>query len=383
MRAVSGRHRRFNQAASERGHAVARWLGRSWRPNIEPPDFDEPLASEVLPFLLGTGAGALAFAQIERRAESDRFEGFDVCRQAYRWHAAQASLHEFRLIALAETLNRQGIPFLLTKGWAVALEYGRPELRPYGDFDLAFPPQQLEAARNCLIATAERFGPLDLHAGVPDLADRSWDNLWCRRRCLTVDSASVAVLSREDQFRHVCLHLLRHGLWRPLWLCDVGVMLDRNGPEFDWDLCLAGPAHLKDWILTTVGLAERVLGAQGPDGPLGDRCRQHAERWESIVMRQWGALKRGDSHSRDSDPIASYLSRPWQIWRALGHRWPNPVEATFKSTLSPRTWLPLSLVQSFAFARRAFFKVAPRGTAPPTPPSFLGIETHDPVASKR
>ena len=58
------------------------------------------------------------------------------------------------------------------------------------------------------------------------------------------DELVVAVLMNpqetEDQLRQLCLHLLRHGACRPLWLCDVAVMLESLPGDFDWDRCLGG-----------------------------------------------------------------------------------------------------------------------------------------------
>src|SRR5205807_1179327 len=83
-------------------------------------------------------------------------------------------------------------------------------------------------------------GVVDLHEGMPDLPDRSWDEVYRRSRLVRLRNSDVRILGAEDHLRLTCFHLLRHGAWCPLWLCDVVVILESLPPGFDWDYCKHG-----------------------------------------------------------------------------------------------------------------------------------------------
>jgi hypothetical protein len=134
----------------------------------------------------------------------------------------------------------------------------------------------------------------------------------------------VRIVGPEDQLRHVCVHLFRHGAWRPLWLCDVGAALESVATSFDWDYCLRGSRQRTQAVVCAVGLAHRLLGARIDHTPLGDRARRLPRWLVASVLRQWGRR-----YERFTDaPLAATRPRPAEIVRALRRRWPNPVEAT-------------------------------------------------------
>src|SRR5262249_56795426 len=109
-------------------------------------------------------------------------------------------------------------------------------LRPCDDVDLCVPEDQLAVAVGAL------SGPLpcivDLHGGVPDLPDRTWGEVFGRSRLVPGVGSEVRILGEEDQLRLLCLHLARHGIARPLWLCDVGACLEGLPERLDCDCCL-------------------------------------------------------------------------------------------------------------------------------------------------
>jgi hypothetical protein len=339
-----------------RGRLIARWLARSWQSALPEPDFTLAPPDDIAAFLLKTGAGALAWARLRGSKRTDTSPLLDPFRQAYRLHVVQAALHECNLRGLIRELNRHSIPFLLTKGWTVARAYPEPGLRPYGDIDLAVPPKRLERVHQILLATKDRYGPVDLHPAVPDLPDRTWEQLWNRRQQIGMDGALCCCLGREDQLRHLCLHAVRHGMWRPLWLCDVAVLLDKTPADFDWSLCLDGLPWQTDWVLAAFGLASRLLGTTVRQESIARRADALAQRWEAVVLREWGSFRQGDSHNRDRRPIASYLRRPSGIAKAIQCRWPNPIEAAFKTGASPHSRIPQWVRQAAAFGRRAWAK---------------------------
>lgn len=55
---------------------------------------------------------------------------------------------------------------------------------------------------------------------------------------IKLGETSIRVPAAEDHFRLVAIHLLSHGAWRPLWLCDIAAMLEDLPQDFNWGRCL-------------------------------------------------------------------------------------------------------------------------------------------------
>src|SRR5205814_891640 len=81
------------------------------------------------------------------------------------------------------------------------------------------------------------------------------------------------VLGPEDHLRLLCLHMLVHGVCRPLWLCDIGAALESRPAEFDWRWFLSGDPRRTRWALCALGLAHELLGARLQDTPVAERAR--------------------------------------------------------------------------------------------------------------
>ena len=166
-------------------------------------------------------------------------------------------------------------------------------------------------------------GPVDLHEGFSDLDDRSPEELFARSRRVRLGDEEVPLLGPQDHLRLLCLHMLRHGAARPLWLCDVAVALECRGPdEFDWDGLLSGDRRRTEYVLVALSLARKLLGARLEDTPVEDRTRDLPRWLIPTVLRQWGA------GFRPREPVATYLRHPKGVLRELLRHWPNPIEAT-------------------------------------------------------
>ena len=173
--------------------------------------------------------------------------------------------------------NAEGIEPILFKGWTLARLYPHRALRPFGDFDLLVREEEGERARVVL----RSLGPdLQSRADVDTastlaryLPDRTEAELFGRARSETVDGARFRTLAPEDHLRLVALHQLHHGAWRPLWLCDVAVLVESLPTDFSWSLCLTGDPHLSEGVLVSVALAAELLGARVPTGTPRSRCR--------------------------------------------------------------------------------------------------------------
>jgi Uncharacterised nucleotidyltransferase len=312
------------------GRLVAMALCGAWRFAPAPLCLDAAELSQVTPLLLAAGAGGLGWRRIQAAELSSSRPAMKL-RQAYRLHALQAVLRQRELVAVTRLLRSAGVEPLLGKGWAVARLYPEPGLRPYGDLDLCVRPEQFAAAQEALRSPDAPGGTVDLHRGLmpqwegaafSQLDDRQLEELYERSQLVSLDGTPIRTLGPEDHLRFLCLHMLSHGAWRPLWLCDLAVALETRPPDFDWDWCLSGNRRRSDWVACSLGLAHQLLGARVDDTPIAARV-QRLPRWlVPTVLRQWGQIY---THRT---PISSCLRRPATMLKELRHHWPNGVEAT-------------------------------------------------------
>jgi hypothetical protein len=335
----------------ERGKTVAAALAGAWRSS--PPRLDVPLAklADVASVLLRTGVGGLAWWRASDAGRHDTGTAF-LFRDAYRLHTSQAAEHEKHLQQLLRLLRHRGMEALVCKGWATARLYPATGLRPYGDIDLCVQPADMAAAMAML---SQEGGPgeyVDLHCGVPDLQNRRWEDVIRRSRLVPLGEEQVRLLGPEDQLRQSCLHLLRHGAWRPLWLCDIAMLVESLPAGFDWDYYLYGTERLAGWLVCALGLAGRLLSAQLTEPAIARRSAKLPAWFETAVLSEWGGAFSGDSHTRDRQPIAVRFRRPADLFTALRRRWPNPIEAAFKMQVGPLAPWPLLLYQLGYMLRR-------------------------------
>jgi len=327
---------------------LERVLTGSWRGRPSTIDLSEDEFARLLPLLLPGGLGGLAW---QRLRHSPHLSAARQLRQSQRDQALQNMAHEEQLGQLFVRLRDADVEPLLVKGWSVSRLYAQPGLRPCGDIDLCVRPDGMAAATQALVAAADSARDADLHEGVADLEDRSWAEIFRRSRLVRLEETEIRILCPEDQLRHLCLHLVRHGAFRPLWICDVAVVLESLPADFDWDYCLRGQRWLTDWVVCTIGLAQRLLEARVEQPEIARRARALPGWLASTVLRLW------DQGLQSSDvvltPFTAY-PRSWAGLRlAFGQRWPNPIRAAYKLRLSPFTRLPPPLVQFTAFCLRA------------------------------
>jgi len=338
--------------ATEQGRRLAAVLGGCWRsaPPTVTLDADGWDATTVR--LQETGAGALGWWRV--RGSNLRHEpASSDLQNTYRLYALEALRHE-RVVAEALRLcSRGGIDPILAKGWVTARLYPQAGLRPYGDVDLFVRPDEYSSAERALAGFRGRPLSVDLHAGFPDLADRSFDDVFARSRVLSVDGVLARVPGSEDQLRHLCIHFMRHGAWRPMWLVDIAAALESVDETFDWDYCLRGARQRTRAVACAAGLAHVLLGARLDHATLRD-AGDRLPRWlVPAVLRQWGTR-----YGRFTDPpFAMTLRHPADIVAALRRRWPNAVETTM-FVRAPFNDLPrLPLQFAYCAVRVASFAV--------------------------
>jgi hypothetical protein len=202
---------------------------------------------------------------------------------------------------------------------------------------------------------------VDLHQYFSEIDDRTVDQLFARSRTVKLGDEPIRILGPEDQLALSCIHLLKHGAWRPLWLCDVGVAIESLPATFDWDICLGNHTHA-NWIICAVGLAKRLLGVSSENLPA--RFNTTIPAWLlTNVLKQWqkpfAIYQPPMSHPI---PMTDLLRHPTGLFAGLRQRWPNPIIATISvnGEFNNLPRLPYQMASCLARFRRLLFN-SPNG----------------------
>jgi hypothetical protein len=315
-------------APTPKGKLVSSLLYQSWRLSLRPPPISEGELATITPLLLGSGAGALAWTRI-RDSELRESLSAGELQQAYKLHAVHASIFEDRIKTVVPRLRSVHVDPVLIKGWAIARSYPDTALRPYGDIDLCVRRSEYTAAADACGSPEGQKCIVDLHDRFDRSDGLSTDELYDRSQVVKLEDAEVRVPCAEDHLRILSLHMLRHGAWRPLWLCDVAVALETRPADFDWDLCLGSNRQRADWVACCIGLAHQLLGANVDGTPIAHRAK-HLPGWlVSNVLKQWETpFSTAQAPMTHDAPMVNYFRHPRGLLRDLLRRWPNPIEAT-------------------------------------------------------
>ncbi|HMG32373.1 MAG TPA: nucleotidyltransferase family protein [Blastocatellia bacterium] len=326
-------------ASKALGRIVARVLQTSWRSEPEVPSLAENELNQIAPALLKCGAGALAWRVISGSALAETSSGAKL-QQAYRVHSLQAAMHAAEIDYAIGALNRAGVEPVLVKGWSIARLYPEAGLRPYGDLDLCFAPEEYRVALSVLSELDPTRFVVDLHEGFGKLDSLPDRELLERTERVRVGGAVLRVLGEEDHLRILCTHSLRHGLWRPLWLSDISVAIERRKADFDWTRCLGEDDRQADWVRCAIALAGELLGADVSGTPASERVGSLPAWLVARVLKNWSRpypeLYPPQVYSR---PMASYISRPSGLFQTLSVRWTDPIEASVRMR-APFNWVP-------------------------------------------
>ena len=315
------------EAKGSLGSLIAAALERAWLASPPPIELSAEQLNSIAPSLLGSGAGALGWWRV-RNSELKETQAALELREAYRHHGLQSAIHESDIQQVFKLLRSAEVEPVLVKGWAAARFYPEKGLRPYGDIDLCFAAGDYAKARTILGSPEGRMFNVDSHRGLAMLDDRSFDDLLARSKSIKLGDVDVRVFAPEDELRIQSFHLLRHGAWRPLWLCDIAAMVESRAADFDWALCLGKRKREADWIACTIGLAGRLLGARIEDTPAASRAKQLPSWLAPTVLKQWEtypALREPLTRQR---AMRSYLRQPAGLLSAIYNRWPDPIAAT-------------------------------------------------------
>jgi hypothetical protein len=300
-------------------------LTGAWRESppeltISPREIDA-----LMPMLLGSGAGALAWRRIRQRSGTKPVAAIEQLRHAYLQNSICAAKHERQVAEIFKVLRSAGIEPILIKGWATARTYPETALRPPGDIDLCVSPEQAAAAKAILNTAEYQQYWIDLeHDEVDTLDERTFRELYSSSELVKLENTEVRVLGAEDHLRILCFHLLKHGAWRPLWLCDVSAALESRSPRFDWDRCLGRNKRRANWVLCAIGLAHQLLDASLGDAPV-KAGTNGLPRWLiPSVLAEWNAPYPPNLGA----PIRECIWEPVKLLKAIRKRWPNPIQAT-------------------------------------------------------
>ena len=314
--------------ALHKGNLVAEVLSGSWRTtNIPALRMTEAELDAVTPLLYDSGTAALGWHRLKRTALGIS-PSAEVLHQAYRLQSLQSEIHEQKIEKVFRLFHLAGINGVLAKGWATAGLYSERTLRPYGDIDVCVRPEHFKIAIDVLNDPEASDCWVDLHQHFYEIEDRTVDQLFTRSRALALGKEQISILGPEDQLALSCIHLLKHGAWRPLWLCDIGVAIESLPAAFDWDICLGSSSTRANWIICAIGLAKRLLRVDTAGLPAALNGEPPAWLIEN-VLRQWqkpfAIFQPPMSHPI---PMTDLLRHPSGLLEGLRQRWPNPIIAT-------------------------------------------------------
>ncbi|HEY6329239.1 MAG TPA: nucleotidyltransferase family protein [Blastocatellia bacterium] len=353
----------------ERAKWIASALRHSWRVDATPLSLTEDQLASITPLLIQSGAAGLVWSRAKISALKDTKSAARL-RRAFLSQVIQATLREHELARLFACMRAARVEPIVVKGWATASRYPEKGLRPQGDIDLIVRPESLQAAQSVLNSPECEALNVDLeHREFARLNVRAFDELYERSRSVPLGGTEVRMLSAEDHLSFLCRHSLRHGAWRPLWLCDIALELENRPADFDWDLlrrrkreyhavesAILLAHHLIDASLEGTPMAvtraqsqqradnrgvslrqpeargartEKFRGVEAPAGPLGDGESRPPRWFIRAVLEQW-EISDPMQHApfNHLKPMASYLRDPSGIVHGLKARWPNPIEAT-------------------------------------------------------
>jgi hypothetical protein len=316
-------------SASGKGMLVARTLAGSWRrAGRDSFQLSQAELDEVTPLLYGSGGAALGWWRV-RETELRSSPSAEVLHQAYQLQVLQSGIHEQKIQKVFRLLRAESIEPILVKGWSAARFYPDQALRPYGDIDICVQPNDFRAAEIVLARPEANDCWVDLHKRFEEIGERSVEELLARSRLVDLNDEKIRILSPEDHLALLAIHLLKHGAWRPLWLCDIGAAVESVSSDFDWSLCLGRNKKKASWIICVIGLANLLLDAEIDHLTFAKEARELPGWLVATVLKQWNApFSLNQPPMSHPEPMANYLFQPRGLLRALRKRWPDPIMAT-------------------------------------------------------
>lgn len=319
-----------NRRDIRKGLLVSAVLAGAWRNSEFPPiNITQHDLDEITPLLCTSGVAALAW----RRLSSTHLHESStaaVLHQTYRLQSLQSAIQEEQIERVFRTLRAASVDAILAKGWAAAAFYTNRGLRPCGDIDICVRPSDFRMAQEVLSRPEANDCLVDLHKNFTELNDRSIDEIFARSIVVKLGHEEIRLLGPEDHLALLCIHLLKHGAWRPLWLCDIAAALESLPATFDWNIFLGRDPRRTAWIGCAVGLAHRLLGARIGHLPLKVEQTEVPPWLIRGLLEQWSSLFPADHLPIQPAPLmAKNLRTGRNIIKGVIERWPDPITATF------------------------------------------------------
>lgn len=311
------------RAARKTATSLCNLLAGAWRGSPPPLACTAEALDGLAHVLSASGLSPLVWRRLRRGGAHGSHAA--LLRRACRYHALQNALAEHKIKQAFVCLRAAGVEPLLLKGLSSARFYADRNLRPYGDVDLAVAPGQMSAAEFALESAPDLKNWVDLHS-FEHAGGYCLSSTYDRSELFMLDGVGVRVPRPEDHLRVACLHLLKHGAWRPLWLCDVAAAVESRPAGFDWGLCLGASPNAAERVACVIRLARGLLGADLSATPFE---RGAPPAWIArAVLAQWE--KPFAQEHEAPETMAAALRRPAKLPKALRRRWPNPVKATLR-----------------------------------------------------
>lgn len=313
---------------SRTGRLLAATLAGSWRSSDFPPlTISESELDELVPLLCASGAAALAWRRISQ-TDFQHSASADILHHAARLQSLQTAMHEEKVEKTFRLLKEDSADALLAKGWAAANLYSDRDLRPSGDIDVLVRPADFKRVRELLSRPEANDCWVDLHKSFDEFPDRSVDELFARSRLLQIGKTKIRTLGSEDLVALLSIHFLKHGGWRPLWLCDVATAIESLPPGFDWGVCLGRNPIRSRWVQCVITLAKHLLGAEA-NLPFSANPTSLPGWLIENVLRQWATpFAANQAPMNHPLPMVELIRRPSEWMKGLESRWPNAILAT-------------------------------------------------------
>lgn len=308
----------------------------AWREHAPQIEVSLPQLAAALPALLRDGGAGLLWPRIRHHAVVYGAVG-EMLEHTYGVYAAAITTIERDIASVTSLLAAKGIQAVLVKGWALSKLYAAPQVRRPGDIDLIVPDAVFDEAQR-VIAEAYSDG---LTTGVDLYCDATWRSLPSpdfRQHTvpLPCGDTTVATLGATDTLRHVCLHFTKHLGNRvpntsPLWLCDIGAIVENDPARIDWDRLLHGDSASTNRIRIALALSRDIVDT---------RIDLLPRSLEDIRLPDWAASSVvdlwADPHARLGTEIEQMGLR-----RALVKRlWPSPLNAVLQRSAPVDTLQP-------------------------------------------
>jgi hypothetical protein len=295
----------------------------------------------IMPRLLDLDGAGLVWPRLSSQTQGLRAASMAL-EYGYERQVVENANAPGRIAGVVSLLREAGIEPILFKGWSVARLYPPPLVRLTGDIDLLVCPDEFELARVTLKAHPAR-GQVDLHhdamwVDLPRADVREFTEV------IDIDGTPVRVLVPELQLHVLCHHFMRHACLRPLWLCDIALLLESRAADFDWELCLGDNRRRRGWVLTAIGLAHHLLGAEIDDTPVAAEARRLPRWLIPAVLSRWEMGER--------PPPAVFTDLESRgLLGMVARRWPEPIGATVYMR-APFNGFPRLPIQLAAFLNR-------------------------------